>query len=52
MAVMPPRPTPIFRADHPFTFLILGIHSGNILFPGRMADPIPILSKLLSCPCD
>ncbi len=38
-AVMRPRPTPIFRADHPFIFLIREIHSGSILFLGRMVDP-------------
>jgi len=34
-----PRPDPVFRADHPFVFLILDRASGSVLFMGRLADP-------------
>ena len=34
-----PVPTPEFRADHPFLFLIQEEETGTILFLGRMADP-------------
>ncbi|MHC4623630.1 MAG: serpin family protein [Planctomycetota bacterium] len=34
-----PRQTPVFRADHPFIFLIRDNHSGSILFIGRITNP-------------
>jgi len=33
------RSPPVFRADHPFIYLIRDSKSGQILFAGRMADP-------------
>jgi serpin B len=32
-------PVPIFRADHPFIYLIRDTRSGSMLFLGRLADP-------------
>ena len=35
-----PKPQiPVFRADHPFVFIIQQKDSGNILFIGRVSDP-------------
>lgn len=35
----PPPPPPVFRADHPFVFLIRDTASGSLLFLGRLANP-------------
>ena len=34
-----PQQTPIFRADHPFIFVIQDKDNGNILFFGRVSNP-------------
>lgn len=36
----PVPPVPVFRADHPFVFIIRHNASGSILFIGRVASPI------------
>ncbi len=34
------EPIPVFRADHPFIFLIQDNDTGNILFMGRVVNPV------------
>jgi serpin B len=38
-SVARPKPPPVFRADHPFAFLIRERETGSVLFMGRVADP-------------
>jgi serpin B len=39
MAMRRPDPPVIFRADHPFVFMIRDRRTGSLLFLGRLADP-------------
>ncbi|HNQ35000.1 MAG TPA: serpin family protein [bacterium] len=38
-SIRPPRAVPVFRADHPFIFLIRERATGALLFLGRLANP-------------
>ena len=38
-SVAEPTLIPIFRADHPFIFMIQEKETGSILFMGRVSDP-------------
>ena len=39
VAPAPPAPPPVFRADHPFIFLIRETATNSILFLGRLTNP-------------
>lgn len=38
-AVLSAPPSRVFRADHPFLYLIRENHTGSLLFLGRLANP-------------
>jgi serpin B len=38
-AAPPSKPPAVFKADHPFLFLLRHVPSGAILFMGRVSDP-------------
>lgn len=38
-SIMDPQPVPVFKADHPFLFLIQEKQTGSVLFFGRLQNP-------------
>jgi serpin B len=43
-----PEAPPVFRADHPFLFMIIDDITGTILFLGRVADPAKFTGRASS----
>ena len=39
MSMRPSETAPLFRADHPFLFVIRDARAGSILFMGRLVNP-------------
>jgi serpin B len=39
-AAVEEEPVPVFRADHPFVFMIVDDEHGTVLFMGRFAEPV------------
>jgi serpin B len=39
LAMRRPEPVVVFRADHPFIFIIRDTHTGVVLFIGRLMNP-------------
>jgi len=39
------QPPPVFRADHPFLFVLRDVNTGIILFIGKMSDPVESYKK-------
>ena len=44
-AVLPMRKPPVFRADHPFVFMIRDLKTKSILFVGRVMNPEPSITR-------